>query len=163
VEGTTNQSADRGQLVRAYLDAWNSHDPDAVAAFFSPDATYDDRGAATVARGAEIRAHVATVQAAFPDLHFELRRVASGNDFTAGEWRARMTHTGSLEGLRPTGRLIESEGVDLATLDEDGRITHLVSYYDGADIMRRLGLLPGRGSRLERAFVRAASLLPRRT
>jgi hypothetical protein len=28
--------------------------------------------------------------------------------------------------------------------------------------MRELGLLPGRGSRLERALVRAASLLPRR-
>jgi steroid delta-isomerase-like uncharacterized protein len=153
----------REQLMHAYLDAWNSHSADAVAAFFAPAATYDDRGAGAVAHGSdEIRAHVSSVQTAFPDLHFELVRAAHGEDFTAGEWRARMTHGGELEGLRATGRVVESEGVDVATLDDEGRILSLVSYYDGADIMRRLGLLPERGSRLERAFVRAASLLPRR-
>jgi steroid delta-isomerase-like uncharacterized protein len=160
---TAASTSAREQLMQAYLDAWNSHDPDAVAAFFAPGATYDDRGAGAVARGvAEIRAHVASVQSAFPDLRFELARAAHGEDFTAGEWRARMTHKGELEGLRATGRAIESEGVDVATLDGEGRVTHLVSYYDGAEIMRALGLLPDRGSRLERALLRAASALPRR-
>ena len=35
--------------------------------------------------------------------------------------------------------------MDVATVDDDGRITHLVSYYDGAEIMRDLGLLPSAG------------------
>jgi steroid delta-isomerase-like uncharacterized protein len=149
--------------MQAYLEAWNSHEPDAVASFFAPGAVYDDRGAGTVARGVDaIRDHVASVQAAFPDLRFELVRAAHGEDFTAGEWRARMTHRGELDGLRATGRAIESEGVDVATLDGEGRVEHLVSYYDGAEIMRALGLLPARGSRLEKALLRAASLLPRR-
>jgi hypothetical protein len=73
-----------------------------------------------------------------------------------------MTHSGDLEGLRATGRRVSSAGVDVATLDDQGRITHLVSYYDGAAIMRELGVLPAHGSRLERALVRAASILPRR-
>ena len=150
--------------MHAYLEAWNLHDPDAVAAFFSSDAVYDDRGAGSVARGVDqIRAHVASVQAAFSDLRFELRRAAHGDDFTAGEWTATMTHSGELEGLRPTRRRVSSSGVDVATLDEKGQITHLVSYYDGAAIMRELGLLPQRGSRVERTLVRAASLLPRRS
>jgi hypothetical protein len=38
----------------------------------------------------------------------------------------------------------------------------LDSYYDGAGIMRQLGLLPARGSRLERGLLRAASLVRRR-
>jgi steroid delta-isomerase-like uncharacterized protein len=157
------QTIEREQLMRAYLGAWNSHDPDAVAAFFAPGAVYDDRGAGVVVKGAEeILAHVASVQAAFGDLRFELVRAAHGEDFTAGEWTASMTHSGALEGLRASGRRVTSAGVDVATLDGEGRISHLVSYYDGAEIMRELGLLPGRGSRLERALVRAASLLPRR-
>jgi hypothetical protein len=57
---------------------------------------------------------------------------------------------------------VESSGVDVATLDGAGRIIRLDSYYDGAEIMRALGLLPARGSRVERALVRAASLVPRR-
>jgi steroid delta-isomerase-like uncharacterized protein len=153
----------RDALMHAYLEAWNSHDPAAVVAFFAPDGVYDDRGAGVVARGSgKIRAHVAEVIAAFGDLHFELVRAAHGDDFTAGEWKAVMTHGGELDGLRATGRRVQSEGVDVATLDDEVRISHLVSYYDGAAIMRELGLLPARGSRLERGMLRAASLLPRR-
>ena len=152
-------SADRERLMADYLAAWNARDAGRVTAFFAADAVYDDRGAGAVARGAEeIRAHVARVHEAFPDLAFELVRAAHGPDFTAGEWRSRMTHRGELDGLRATGRVVESAGVDVATLDESGRILHLVSFYDGAAIMRDLGLLPARGSRAERLLARAASL-----
>jgi steroid delta-isomerase-like uncharacterized protein len=151
---------DREAIQEAYLEAWNSGDPDAVASFFTEDAVYDDRGVAEVAvgRGA-IRDHVAGVMAGFPDLRFEVLRVAHGEDFSAGEWRGEMTHDGSFSGMAPTGRRIVSEGVDVATYDADGRIAHLVSHYDAAAIMRQVGLLPEHGSRLERAFVRVASIL----
>ena len=57
--------------------------------------------------------------------------------------------------------MVESAGVDVATLDSEGRITHLVSYYDGAQIMRDLGVLPG--ARLaRRARAGAARLAARR-
>ena len=160
---TAAESTAREALLYAYLEAWNSHDPGSVAEFFATDGIYDDRGAGVVAHGMpEIRAHVASVMTAFPDLRFELTRSAHADDFTAGEWRATMTHSGELEGLRATGRRLSSEGVDVATLDDEVRVSHLVSYYDGAAIMRELGILPQRGSRVERAALRAASLLPRR-
>lgn len=150
---------DRDQLMRDYLAAWNDHDAERISSFFSADATYDDRGAGAVSHGRDaIREHAAGVHAAFPDLSFELVRAAHGEDFTAGEWRCRMTHSGSLDGLAPTGRVVQSAGVDVATLDADGQIIHLDSYYDGAAIMRDLGLLPARGSRAEKLFARAASV-----
>ena len=65
--------------------------------------------------------------AAFPDLRFEIVRVAHGEGFSAGEWRA-MT-TGSSGWPR---RAAGPSGGWTATLDDDGLITHLVSYYDGA-------------------------------
>lgn len=155
--------AAREALMRDYLAAWNARDADAIAAFFTPDAVYDDRGAGVLARGTEeIRIHAGELHAAFPDLRFELVRAAHGEGFTAGEWRSRMTHRGEIDGLKATGRVVRSAGVDVADVGENGRITGLVSYYDGAEIMRDLGLLPARGSRIERALVRAASLLPRR-
>jgi steroid delta-isomerase-like uncharacterized protein len=154
---------EREKLMRDYLAAWNARDAERIASFFTDDATYEDRGAGAVLHGSrEIAAHAARVHAAFADLEFELLRAAHGDDFTAGEWRSRMTHTGTFEGLAPTGRVVESGGVDVATLDRKGRISHLASYYDGAEIMRDLGLLPRRGSRTERVLVRAASLLRRR-
>lgn len=153
---------EREKLMRDYLAAWNDRDAERIASFFTEDATYEDRGAGAVLHGrGEIAAHAARVHGGFADLHFELLRAAHGEDFTAGEWRSRMTHTGTFEGLAPTGRVVESVGVDVATLDGAGRIRHLASYYDGAEIMRDLGLLPGRDSRTERALVRAASALRR--
>lgn len=151
---------EREQLMRAYLGAWNDHDAERIAAFFTDDAVYADHGAGATAVGREgIRAHAARVHAGFPDLRFELVRAAHGEDFTAGEWRSSMTHLGYFEGIAPTGRVVESGGVDVATLDEAGLVARLDSYYDGAEIMRDLGLLPARGSRVERALVRAASLV----
>ena len=148
--------------MQDYLAAWNDRDAARIASFFTDDATYEDRGAGTVLHGrAEIEAHATRVHSGFGDLEFELVRAAHGDDFTAGEWRSRMTHTGTFEGLAPTGRVVEGAGVDVATLDGEGRIRHLASYYDGAEIMRDLALLPGRGSRTERALVRAASALTR--
>jgi steroid delta-isomerase-like uncharacterized protein len=156
----------RGGLVRDYLAAWNHRDPDRIASFFAPLAVYDDRGAGVVARGRdEIRAHAARVHGAFPDLRFELVRVVEGDDFTLGEWRSRMTHRGEIDGLGPTGAVVESAGVDVAVLDAEGSIERLTSYYDGAAIMRDLGVLPARGSRAERWLARLASArsrLPRR-
>src|SRR3712207_580594 len=134
------RGVDRDQLMHDYLDAWNARDADRVASFFAADATYDDRGAGAVAHGRDrIREHVRRVHAGFPDLEFELVRAAHGEGFTAGEWRCRMTHTGSFDGVPATGRVVRSAGVDVATLDEEGRIVHLDSYYDGAAIMRDLG------------------------
>jgi steroid delta-isomerase-like uncharacterized protein len=152
----------REAVNEAYLNAWNSHDAQAVGAFFTRGAIYDDRGASEVARGPEeITAHAARVFAAFPDLRFEIVRIAEGVDFSAGEWRAEMTHEGELFGLAATGRKLTAEGVDVATFGGDDLISHLVSYYDGAAMMRDLGLLPGRGSRVERVGLRLASLRPR--
>jgi len=155
---------ERERLAEDYLAAWNSQDPAAVAGFFADGATYDDRGTGRILSGrAQIETYVADVIAAFPDLRFEIVRSAHADGFTMSEWRAAMTHRGELEGLAATGRRITSAGVDVASLGEDGLIAHLVSYYDGAEIMRALGLLPARHSRAERLLLRLASLRPGRS
>jgi steroid delta-isomerase-like uncharacterized protein len=156
------EMTDRKRLMGDYMAAWNARDADRVAAFFSDDAVYADHGAGETAHGrAAIRSHVAAVHRGFPDLEFELVRAAHGENFTAGEWRSRMTHGGEFAGLVPTGRVVESSGVDVATVDSDGLIVNLDYYYDGAAIMRALRLLPARGSRTERALVRIASAATR--
>jgi steroid delta-isomerase-like uncharacterized protein len=154
---------EREELMRAYLGAWNDGDAERIASFFAGNAIYEDHGAAATALGRHgIRDHAARVHTGFPDLRFDLVRAAHGGDFTAGEWRSVMTHLGDFEGLAASGRVVRSSGVDVATLDQSGLIVRLDSYYDGAEVMRELGLLPARGSRLERALVRTASKFRRR-
>lgn len=157
-------TAERERILRDYQAAWNARDAERIASFFTADAVYDDRGAGEVATGpAEIAAHAARIHAAFGDLRFEMVEAAHAAGFTMGHWTSRMTHVGKIDSLAPTGRVVTSEGVDVATLDAEGRITHLVSFYDGAQIMRDLGVLPARGSRAERALAKLASLAGRFT
>lgn len=156
---TTIDTAERERILRDYQAAWNARDAERIASFFTADAVYDDRGAGEVARGpAEIGAHAARLHAAFSDLRFEMVKTSHGGDFTMGHWTSRMTHTGEIDGLAPSGRVVTSEGVDVATLDSEGRITHLISFYDGAEIMRGLGVLPARGSKAEWALAKLASV-----
>lgn len=152
----------REALSTGYVEAWNAHDPEAVAAFFALDAVYDDRGPGVIARGRPaIHAHVDAVLRAFSDIRFEVKRTMYGDDFVAAEWTVSMTHTGDFDGLAPTGRKLTSAGVDVATLGSGDEIAHLVSYYDGAATMRDLGLLPARHSALERMFLRGAAAVGR--
>jgi steroid delta-isomerase-like uncharacterized protein len=141
-----------------YVAAWNEHDPSKIASFLAPGGVYEDTGAGVTVRGPDaLREHAAAILSAFPDLRFELVRVATGDGFVAAEWRARMTHRGNFSGLQPSGRRLHSAGVDVATLDREGKVTHLVSHYDGAAILRQLGILPARGSRAERLTARLVS------
>ena len=81
----TVDTADREQLQRDYLAAWNARDAERIASFFAAGAIYDDRGAGEVAHGPDgIRAHAAACTPPSPTSSFELVRAAHGEDFTRG-------------------------------------------------------------------------------
>lgn len=59
------------QLAAQLTDAWNSHDPQRVAALCAADYEGENVGEATPHRGpAGMAASAAAYLAAFPDLHF---------------------------------------------------------------------------------------------
>jgi steroid delta-isomerase-like uncharacterized protein len=141
-----------------YLDAWNAHDVDAICNCFTENASYDDWGADEHPAGQPaLREYVAGILRGFPDIQFQVEKLAYGPGFTIAEWRCTMTQLGDYSGLYPSGRRLRSAGTDVATLDSRGRIAHMSSYYDGATIMRGLKLLPARRSLTERLLISMAS------
>jgi hypothetical protein len=46
-------------------------------------------------------------------------------------------------------------GVDVMTLDDEGRVDHNTIYYDGAEFARQVGMLPRRDSAADRALTAA--------
>ena len=83
----------------------------------------------------------------FPDDIVEISRVIEEGDTVVLEWRERGTNTGALpmpDGteLPATGKTVEMTGATVSTI-RAGKYSALNAYYDSADVMRQLGLMPG--------------------
>jgi hypothetical protein len=67
---------------------------------------------------------------------------------------------GTLDGapwqdIEPTGRKVTVRGVDVISLDRDGKVDQNTVYYDGAGFARQIGMLPRKRSIAVRAVLAA--------
>lgn len=128
-------------FVAELLAAWNSHDVERVAAFYSSAYFCEDVGQPQPQHGPQERSRVlASYIRAFPDLYFTGETIVEGNR-AALSWTMTGTHQGSLMRIPPTGRRICVRGVSLLTI-EDGKVTQGINIWDTAGLLRALGLLP---------------------
>lgn len=113
------------EFVRRWLDAWNSHDVDAVLAHFADAVIFTSPVAARIVAGSDgvirgkqpLRAYWSEGLRLIPDLHFELVGVYVGIDTLTINYR---NQTGGLvnEVLRFEGPLvIEGHGTYLSTTE----------------------------------------------
>ncbi|MDQ3647884.1 MAG: ester cyclase [Actinomycetota bacterium] len=140
------------ETARRYFAAMQARDPQAMAACWSEDGV-EDLVPLRVLRGPEeISAFFAGLFAAMPDAETTVHNVVAGERQAAVEWRTVGTFTGEpLQGVQATGGRLELRGLDLLEIAED-RILNSTAYYDGAGLMRQLGLLPPQDSGPEKAI-----------
>ena len=134
--------ATREQIVaanRATFEAWNAHDPDAVAAVFAEHATIRDVGSTEPVEGrAAIRARVADLIRAFPDLRLRQLDLVVGEDANADRWEFSGTHRGEFLGMAATGRSINVEGATFSRFGEDGLVVEDVNFWDVPALLGQL-------------------------
>ena len=159
---TVEPAGDAASVARAYFDAVARRDLEAMHGFYAPDGTGEIHGLVELHAGDTYRPWFAALFAAFPDFEFEVRDVMATGEKAAVRWRARgsFSGTGSFEGLRPNGALVDVQGCDVLTI-RDGRIQRNDAYMNGAEMARQLGALPPAGSLLERALTGALNLKTR--
>lgn len=113
------------EILKAFLDAFNRHDLDAIMDFFYEDCIFDmPRGPEFRGRRftgkKEVRDGLATRFSGLPDAHYgNDRHFVSGNR-GCSEW--------FLTGTRPDGERIEVQGCDLFEFKGD-KIFHKDSYW----------------------------------
>jgi steroid delta-isomerase-like uncharacterized protein len=130
------------ELVERLVESWNRHDPDAVAQCYAPDAVSRDITLSEPLHGrGAIRNAAAMHMRAFPDIHFDIRRVAYDGDLICEEWRATGTQEGDLMGLQPTRRKGSTLGCNVIQVRDDGLIQSETTYWDAAGLYRQLGAL----------------------
>jgi steroid delta-isomerase-like uncharacterized protein len=130
-------STDR--FARAYGDAWATTDTEAFVALFTPDAVYRDDQVGRLNRGhADLRAFHAHFVAAISEIRMDFPRAFRSGDDVCLEWVFSGRQTGTYHGRPPTGVAFRSNGVALMRLAPDGRIAHVIDYYDSAGVRKQL-------------------------
>ncbi len=126
----------REQLVAANdatYDAWNAHDPDAVAAVFPEHAELRDAGTPEPVKGRDaIRDRAAGLLAQFPDFQLERVQLIVEPPHNSDRWVATATHA-------ETGKPVRVEGATFTELGEDGLVIRDFNFIDMAILAAQIG------------------------
>ncbi|MBN2307711.1 MAG: ester cyclase [Candidatus Hydrogenedentes bacterium] len=137
-------AAAQGRLatVRAYYDALNRRDLDALLGCFVERGSYTDPTLEEPLTGDEIADYALSMYSAFPDVEFEVVHYGeSGDGRAVAQWIMRGTHTGTTEaGAAPTGEKFEVSGMAFFAL-EGVKIASVEVFYDQLAYLTQLGLV----------------------
>jgi uncharacterized protein (TIGR02246 family) len=117
-------------IQQRYSEAWNGHDPDAIAALHTEDTRFCTHGAGTAAEGREaMRTAAAETFAQFPQFASKSIRVLFGTDHWVVEWTMLNAD-------------LSVDCVDVITL-EDGLVKTKDTYFDFAQLQAAMAVLAG--------------------
>jgi steroid delta-isomerase-like uncharacterized protein len=131
-------------LVTAWFDqVWNDGDEAAIDSMMGPQTRFHglNPDGSPVVGPAGFKPFHRQMRQAFPDIHFELRRIISEGDQVACHCVVTGTHTGPGLGPTPTGAAVRIEGMAVATV-RDGRLAEGWNFFDFVTLYQKVGLLP---------------------
>ena len=135
---------DGQELSRSLFDAWNNRDWDTIRNAMHPDYTYIGPDG-SVTSGVEAGLQEAWISFAdgFPEGRVEpedLQVWVDGNTVIT-EVHAKLTHSGTMAGISPTGNAVELNIFNKMVLSDDGRILHERDYFDTLGFFAQLGVV----------------------
>jgi len=143
VSGTAEDHKDH---VRRWISAFNDRDEAAEADARAPG--YVGHAPGVPAMDSEAwQEFIGGFVEAFPDLRLTVEDVLAEGDMTAARVGFRGTHTGSFQGLPPTGRAVDFSAIEINRM-EDGRVAEHWVQMDQLAMLQQLGLMVVPGPRL---------------
>ncbi len=134
---------DNLRIIRQSFDAWNAHDPERYVKNLDDNwRAESDTLPAPLSGHAAARDFLKLYVTAFPDLRFEIDQMLASGDFVVTRWTATGTHRGPLMGIPPTNRTSVTHGCGVTEV-KNGKQIHDWIYWDVANLLRQLGVMPG--------------------
>ncbi|HET7690798.1 MAG TPA: ester cyclase [Nocardioidaceae bacterium] len=150
---SSKKSSENAALGRQYVEALFAQDLDTATACWGPEMVDDLVGIARLTSTAEVRAIFQDMYAAVPDMIGEIESVTADDERVVVLWRVRGTFggTGKFLGLKPNGRPMDMQGVDVLTV-RDGKLVRNTSLTNAAELARQLAVLPPADGKLEKTL-----------
>jgi steroid delta-isomerase-like uncharacterized protein len=134
---------DGDRWMDRYLEAWDSHDGAQVAAFMADDASYEDLALGVVHEGRDaIGAFASDADTFSSDYRFTPISAQQDGRSYCLEWEMSGTNDGEAGGLPATHKSYRIRGVSVGVLDEQGLIQINRDYWNLADYLTQVGILP---------------------
>ena len=128
-------------VARNFREAlWASQDAPAVEDIIAKDCSLHGRApffTGFVSGPMAIRHLVDFYKLTFSDIKVTVSHTVCQDNLVTVHWRARAKHTGDLLGVAPTGREVETSGMDLVRI-QDGRIAEAWIYWDENGLLSQL-------------------------
>jgi steroid delta-isomerase-like uncharacterized protein len=143
-------SSSNAELIRSSFELLNQGNVAALREYWTDESVerFPDR----TCRGAdEIAAYFEEVLAAISDWHIDIRTIAEQGEDVFVQWRVTGRHTGTIQGIEPTGKPVEIDGMDHFVL-RDGKVVSNFVVFDQMQYARQLGMLPVEGTQGDKAF-----------
>ena len=137
-------SAENNEAIirRAYEEVWNQGKIDVADEVVAPDMIRHDPGTPDVTGGLEAHKElVATLRAAFPDLHLSIEDLLSEGNKVALRFTFRGTHKGEFMGTAATGKQVTVSGLEIAHFKDGKCVEHWVNW-DVMGFLQQIGAIP---------------------
>ncbi len=114
-------------LIRRAIEARNTNDVEAFAAFFPTDWHEGVRRAFN------------SLTEAVPDVHITIEELIGEGDKIVSRWSFQGTHLGLYQDIPATGKQVNYTGIDIYTI-EDGKVVSVVRETDNLVVLQPLGV-----------------------
>lgn len=131
-------------ITSAWLAAWDKGDLDALDGLVAADYTRTSKATGATVDIAGLKAEIAAVREAFPDLRTTIDDIVEGEETVAVFWTSTGTHTHEYLGVPATGLTVQTRGSNILIL-RDGKITKETVTWDGSELLAGLGIRALRG------------------
>jgi steroid delta-isomerase-like uncharacterized protein len=133
------------QVAAASVEAFNAHDEDRIRSLYARNVVLEAPGDVRLEGADAAVEYVMGWLHAFPDARIAVKTEVATGDWVAHRFLAEGTHEDTLVGpageIPATGRRIRIPGVELVRV-EGGKVAEDYLYFDQAQVLTQLGLLP---------------------
>lgn len=129
-------------FIQNWLTAWNSHDTEKLLELYNQN--FGNEVVSENHSFHDAQSFIAMGQRifrAFPDLYFDITETVEEDEKVAILWVAHGTHKGKYDNIPATGKQLEVSGTTFFEL-RNGKVSKAVFLWDGAEMLRQMGLLP---------------------
>ena len=135
-------ATDVEKMLEDYYAAWNSHDVEKAASFFTDDLVYEDVPMAAVQRNKkEFKDSWNTFFTTCPNFKLEFKAIFATDTWAGSEWVMSGTHLGDWPGMPATAKSFSVRGASICEL-RGGKLRRESLYWDMVSLLQQLGFMP---------------------
>jgi steroid delta-isomerase-like uncharacterized protein len=132
--------ANKVLVLRGWEEIVNQKNLDAFDEFYAANAVHHEPDQ-DLQGLEEVKQYIAMYFEAFPDMSVSVEDLIAEGDKVVSRYAYLGTHQGELQGIAPTNKHIEKEGITIHRI-EGGKIVEEWEQYDKLSFLQQLGAIP---------------------